>query len=150
MTVERTPFSHHQKVVKLVTLGIVGLVVLLGSPRVTSAIGKTRPGRTYCDCACKGTESGNTTELMWEKVRSCAVNGKACKRRQSDGTVEAGTLQNCQQCKGDSSGSGFSDCNPAKAAAGVRGDKPPAVQGEKPPAPARPDAAPKPGGVMVE
>jgi hypothetical protein len=97
--------------VKVALVGILGLALLVGWAEVSFAIQKTRPGRTYCDCGCK--TFSRTTELSWEKVASCSLNGKNCKGTNSAGQVEQGTLVNCQQCQSDNSG-GFSDCTPVR------------------------------------
>lgn len=84
----------------------LGIITLLGAPKDSLARPKIQAGKTYCDCSC-GT-ADTKKELSWEKVASCALNGRSCK---ADG--KPGTLANCQECKGDSSG-GFSTCNDAK------------------------------------
>jgi hypothetical protein len=88
---------------------MLGLAVLFGSSGVSFALSKIRPGKTYCDCGCK--TFSRTTELNWEKVASCSVNGKKCRGTNSAGQVEDGELVKCQQCTGGQGG--YTDCTPA-------------------------------------
>ena len=69
--------------VKLCTVWILGLAVLVGSSSASFALPKLRANKTYCDCAC-GTLS-TSKELVWEKVASCSLNGKACSATNSTG-----------------------------------------------------------------
>ena len=102
---------------KLCTVWMLGLAVLLGSPGVSSALPKLRANSTYCDCGCQ--TFSKVTELAWEKVHSCSVNGMKCKGTNSAGEVEEGRLVFCQQCQTDKSGD-LNGCQPA-AQGGVEG-----------------------------
>jgi len=91
-------------------ISLIGNTLLLGSSETTWALMKTRPGHTYCDCMC--TNFRGSADLSWEKVASCALNGKACSfnNPSDNGILESGTLSRCQQCTGDNSG-GYAECN---------------------------------------
>ena len=76
MTMQKIPL-------KLCTVWMLGLAVLLGSAGVSSALPKLRANSTYCDCSCQ--TFSKVTELIWEKVHSCSVNGMKCKGTNSAG-----------------------------------------------------------------
>jgi len=112
---------------KLCTAWIFGLAVLIGSSDVSFARPKLLANKTYCDCSCNTFSGGK--ELMWEKVASCSLNGKACSATNSAGKLEPGTLQHCQQCTtgGDAN---FNSCVEVKAMPGGLSDAPePGVMG---------------------
>ena len=110
-----------RQVAWILTVGFVGLAVLL----VGSGIGFTLPislqaGKTYCSCACK-TADYSPVELMWVKVATCAVNGRACKAK-IEGHSYPGTLANCQTCKAvkDEEGVvGLDQCKTARLLGGI-------------------------------
>jgi hypothetical protein len=72
---------------------------------------KIEPGKTYCSCSCK-TPDYTGVDLIWEKVASCALNGRDCKAKIGNALIP-GKLQSCLQCTGDNDG-GFASCNTAK------------------------------------
>lgn len=126
--------------VTVASVGLLGLVLIVGWAEESFAIQKTRPGRTYCDCGCK--TSSRTTELSWEKVASCSLNGKNCKGTNSAGQVEPGTLVHCQQCQSDNAG-GFADCTPVQGmpTPNSGGTTPPVLPGTLDPGPRKPSAS---------
>jgi hypothetical protein len=100
------------RILTSVTIGFLASAVLLASLDVGFARPKKiQAGKTYCSCSCK-TPDYTGVDLIWEKVASCALNGRDCQAQIGDKLIP-GKLQSCQQCTGDISG-GFSSCDTAK------------------------------------
>ena len=95
----------------VLTIGALGTVIVLAGFASGVARPKIQANKTYCSCSCK-TPDYTGVDLIWEKVASCALNGRDCKAQIGDKLIP-GKLQSCQQCTGDNSG-GFSSCNTAK------------------------------------
>lgn len=106
----------------------VGIAVVLGSSEVSLALPKIRGGHTYCSCVC-GDGIHRSANLYWEKVASCAVNGKACSFSDTlGGPLYPGSLRNCEQCTGVEGG-GFDNCTVAMTSQPPGGIEPPAASG---------------------
>jgi hypothetical protein len=99
----------------------LGLAVLLGSEGVGLALSKFQQGKTYCQCACRGTTG--FADLTWEKVASCNINGKNCKfndPRLPGSPLQAGKLENCMSCQPDKEGGLLCTADSRSATPGLR------------------------------
>lgn len=100
-------------IIKGFVVWTVGLAVLLGSSGVSLALPKTKVGHTYCSCVC-GDGIHRPANLYWEKVASCAIDGKACSFSDTlGGPLYPGTLRNCEQCTGTGGVAGLDNCTVA-------------------------------------
>ncbi len=132
----------HRSHVKGLSIGLLGLALIIGWAEVSLALPKLKPGKTYCSCSCKTFSKG--VGLDWEKVASCSLNGKSCKGKNSAGVLEDGVLQHCNECRADSSGQGYSSCTPVKdlSRPNLGGTTPPVLPGTLDPGSRQPSVAP--------
>ena len=83
-------------IVKMVIVGVLGLMVLVSTAAVSVALPPRQIGKVYCQCTCGG--SGGAVDLSWEKTAPCGnSNGKACQALRN-GKFYPGTLHTCMEC----------------------------------------------------
>lgn len=127
---ETIPFTTRQRTVKLFTVGVIGLVLLLGSSGVTLADRKDRIVRArQCFCECSYTNGGvGVWSWGWDAVQPCNQVGDNCKD-----TGGSGKFTKCTECVAKNlTTNKYMQCSTANISTAPGGGviKPPAERGD--------------------